>query len=343
MRMTKTQVVDWTVNRVVVCALMRRRLPSRTGQFQLSARLIGFSEGGRDLYCGSKLLVIFLISLCLDLPAQASACDGVWILNALGRPIFAIELRQAAGKMAAAWHRPTAFQIDGNEIRHVTGPIEHRVGTATYIKENEVVILIGEAEPDKLKLSCDRPGYAELSFVDAGFAALPMQRGQLENVSDSWDPEINYTVQRTVDDNLRLKKMYDLDQSARTGNKAIDADTDRQDRERITEVYDLIEKDQLSSADDFYRAAFILQHGNYPKDYLNAHLSAMISLNQGKSSAVWIAVASLDRYLLTTSGKQVIGSQFTDQGYGAKFAPINSNMAAQGLAKRLRLVAIPDR
>jgi hypothetical protein len=55
----------------------------------------------------------------------------------------------------------------------------------------------------------------------------------------------------------------------------------------------------------------VFQHGDRPEDYLLAHTLAMVSVSKGDPTAIWIASATLDRYLEKIGQKQVFGTQFS--------------------------------
>jgi hypothetical protein len=59
----------------------------------------------------------------------------------------------------------------------------------------------------------------------------------------------------------------------------------------------MIDNDALHTAQDFEHAAFIFQHGTAADDYLLAHTLATIAVAKGRTSALWIVTATLDRYL----------------------------------------------
>jgi hypothetical protein len=67
---------------------------------------------------------------------------------------------------------------------------------------------------------------------------------------------------------------------------------------------------QITSGDDFLEAAFIFQHGDTADDCLFAHILAMEAMARGKSSARWMAAATLDRYLQFSKQPQVFGTQY---------------------------------
>ncbi|KQM38917.1 hypothetical protein ASE59_10115 [Sphingomonas sp. Leaf10] len=82
------------------------------------------------------------------------------------------------------------------------------------------------------------------------------------------------------------------------------------DAARRTRTRALLESGQLSTADDYYAAAFVFQHGEQPQDYLLAHSLALAAVARGKAKASWIAAATLDRYLQNIGQKQVYGTQW---------------------------------
>jgi len=54
----------------------------------------------------------------------------------------------------------------------------------------------------------------------------------------------------------------------------------------------------------------VFQHGGETGDYLLAHTLAMVAVGKGDPSSLWIASATLDRYLMTIGQKQIYGTQY---------------------------------
>jgi hypothetical protein len=75
-------------------------------------------------------------------------------------------------------------------------------------------------------------------------------------------------------------------------------------------VRELLARGKLHTGNDFERAAFVFQHGETPDDYLLAHTLAMVAVARGDGSAIWIAAATLDRYLQSVNRPQIYGTQF---------------------------------
>ena len=88
------------------------------------------------------------------------------------------------------------------------------------------------------------------------------------------------------------------------------ATINKQDEDRRARVCDLLAKSALHSGKDFEKAAFIFQHGLTSGDYPFAHTLAMIAVARGNAGGLWIATATLDRYLKAVKQPQIYGTQF---------------------------------
>ena len=84
----------------------------------------------------------------------------------------------------------------------------------------------------------------------------------------------------------------------------------RHDDERRARVHELLHADKIQTGQDFWFAAMVFQHGQNPEDYLLAHVLASTAVAKGNRNGLWLAVASLDRYLLSVRKKQIYGTQF---------------------------------
>lgn len=87
-------------------------------------------------------------------------------------------------------------------------------------------------------------------------------------------------------------------------------DINKADAERREQVLALLKSGDLSTGNDFQWAALIFQHGSSPNDYLLAHTLATIAVAKGKPNAIWVASATLDRYLESVGQPQIFGTQY---------------------------------
>ena len=106
----------------------------------------------------------------------------------------------------------------------------------------------------------------------------------------------------SVDSNKSMmRKLYEEDQR----------DFNNVDRARFREqVQQLMRDGKIQSAEDYYYAAFIFQHGLKPSDYLYAHVLAVTAVDKGLHNAMWLSATTLDRYLQSIQQPQVFGTQF---------------------------------
>jgi hypothetical protein len=136
----------------------------------------------------------------------------------------------------------------------------------------------------------------------------------------------NSTV--TSPDNAALKQMFLDDQHDRGndpfptfddhGNRmptkqwAIEPDATlaKHDADRRARVHKMLDEGQVQSGQDYWFAAMIYQHGEEPNDYLMAHVLATAAAIKGNRNGLWLAAASLDRYLMSVKQKQIYGTQF---------------------------------
>ena len=81
------------------------------------------------------------------------------------------------------------------------------------------------------------------------------------------------------------------------------------DAARRTRTRTLLDSGRLTTAEDYYAAAFVFQHGSKPDDFLLAHTLALVATARGMKEASWIAAATLDRYLQVIGQKQIYGTQ----------------------------------
>jgi hypothetical protein len=134
-----------------------------------------------------------------------------------------------------------------------------------------------------------------------------------------------------------IDRIYADDQQAREGpNPQAPKAVYKSDDEREAATRKLLEKGALRSGKDFEEAAIIFQHSHQSDDYLLAHTLALISVSKGDRDAIWIASATLDRYLMAIGNPQIYGTQFmTPVGKHATQEPYNRVLISDELRKEL--------
>ncbi len=147
------------------------------------------------------------------------------------------------------------------------------------------------------------------------------------------------SAQQTFRDNEELKRLSDEDQADRTppSGKAIDwAVVGPRDRARLKRVKELYSQNLLQTANDYDRAALILQHGDVPEDFLLAHEFWVVALVKGKNDQDTrsLAAASEDRFLMKIGRPQRFGTQLHSIDGG----PIQLYPVDPGVTDELRRV-----
>lgn len=133
-------------------------------------------------------------------------------------------------------------------------------------------------------------------------------------------------------DNEELKQLGDEDQSDRTlpeGRSINWAIVGPRDKARLKRVKELYLQNRLQTANDYDRAALILQHGEEPEDFLSAHEFWVVAIIMGKNDkdTRMLAAASEDRFLMNIGRPQRFGTQFRSEVSGPiKLYPVSSGV-----------------
>jgi hypothetical protein len=85
-------------------------------------------------------------------------------------------------------------------------------------------------------------------------------------------------------------------------------------RTRVMEMVAQAAADRSQTAEDYYHAAWIMNHGETPEDARNAHLLASRSSEMGYRPARWLAAASYDRWQMYQGKPQKYGTNYIYDG-----------------------------
>jgi hypothetical protein len=117
--------------------------------------------------------------------------------------------------------------------------------------------------------------------------------------------------------NAELRELFEQDQEARSPGGNL-SQTD--DEARVGRVLELLATGEISTAEDRFRAAVVLQHtprtwcegrltSQGTDNYLLAHFLAREAFENGHDRAGWLSAAALDRYLVSSGKPQKYGTQ----------------------------------
>jgi hypothetical protein len=135
------------------------------------------------------------------------------------------------------------------------------------------------------------------------------------------------SVGRPVANNPELERIYQEDQAERAKGQKPGIDAAERDRERLKRVAALLDEGAARTADDFFHAAQVYNHGATAEDYLRAHELAVLATSKGNTQALFLSAASLDRFLRAIGRPQVFGTQYTRQGDLATMEPFDRSMS----------------
>lgn len=268
--------------------------------------------------------VTFSVALSATLlPAQSKPedYDGTYALKLGPRTLTVLHLKTENGKIAGTFERPKSFS--GNIQFAVSNP-EVVTFQITKAEVRDGVLHFTVQDPaskdntDDFTLTLEENARAEMGFDLAGYAAEPMlmQRVSEAKVSTDWVPGRRYGVNDSDTDSGEMKRIYNADQQARQSLGLTQEDwkqINQEDAARRVRVKAMLDDGLLHTGADYKRAAFIFQHGDTPNDYLLAHTLAIVAVSKGDSEAIWIASATLDRYLNSINKPQIYGTQYNNK------------------------------
>jgi hypothetical protein len=250
--------------------------------------------------------------------------QGTWVWEVAGRNLVVLKLESTQEGLRGSLQRPTRMTFTiasaGLAVSAIQMPV--RTNAAQVVREapdGQVLRTRGaEGNVEEFVIRPDGKG-SLLLRVDPNPAAPTLTLKRPRDpvaVATDWNPDTTYPVHsEDVSSNHELTTIFAADQADRKDGINTDwtvvAPRDQARRKRVRQMLD---EGQLHSADDFYHAAFVFQHGDEADDYLLAHVLAMAAQGKGHPQAGWIAMATLDRYLQKVGQSQVLGTQ---NPYGA--------------------------
>ena len=113
--------------------------------------------------------------------------------------------------------------------------------------------------------------------------------------------------------NNELLSLYQADRQEHANPAEYKAMRER-DRVRRERVMEMVATNELQTAEDYYHAAWIMNHGDIPEDARNAHLLALRSSELGHRPARWLAAASYDRWQMYQGKPQKYGTNYIYDG-----------------------------
>ena len=267
-------------------------------------------------------LIFSTLGLAVSLAAQSVTVPaGQWVVNLGSRTLLILSLAPAAtpgqvvsGSLTMPAHLNTA---DGRSFSQVQGPVRTHPIAASAWKGDVLSVTIRNpadaSDEDTVFFNLKDATHAELRLdipVPIPAFQLALADGKAV-VADDWERAKTYSPDEGLSSNPAMKRLFDEDQKDRQAGLKTDwSVVDKSDAARREATQKLLDEGALHTGEDFTWAAFVFHHAGTPGDYLLAHTLAMIAVGKGRKDALWIASASLDRYLTSVNQPQIYGTAF---------------------------------
>ena len=299
-----------------------------------------------SFFCLFTLLTFFSgVAHAADLKDFA----GTWVMRLGDRNMFVLTLAAENTTVHGTWDGPAKYTMNNGAFSNMHGGVRRDGVVETRFSGGVLHLTVQNANDAK-----DEDAYA-MALVgnhatlttddlpaDAVVAPMIFARSVAgAMVATDWEPNRLYTA---VDSDVactEMKAIYTEDQRVRMAPhsdwKSIDwktmAKTDAGRREKTRK---LLAAGALHTAEDYEEAAFVFQHGDTAEDYLLAHTLAMVAVSKGDATAIWIASATLDRYLEKIGQKQIFGTQFSsDAQHGWTQEPYDRDLISDAIRQQL--------
>ena len=268
---------------------------------------------------------------------------GTWVMRLGERNLFVLTLTLEGNGVRGSFERPAKLASMNCIFTGMSGVRLDRVARSRYA-DGVLHLTIQNANDAKDEDNYGmvvRGNRAELVIEDlpADVVTEPYVFGRATagaKVATDWEPNRDYVVGDSDLPSAEMKTIFDEDQRVRQAEHIDWAATSRTDAERREQTRKLLAIGALHTGKDYEEAAFVFQHGDSPQDYLLAHTLAMVAVSKGDATAIWIAAATLDRYLQKAGQKQIFGTQYlTDSKGNWTQEPYDQGLVSDALRRQL--------
>lgn len=276
------------------------------------------------------------------------AFTGTWVMKLGERNLFVLKLQGSGATVTGSMERPAKMSDSNNVYANMRGGVRHDPITLANLKNGVLHITVQNADNAKdqdMFAVTEKGDTLSLAWDDVPVGMIVAPRIFLRTsagakVATDWEPNRLYTAMDSDTPSSEMKAIYAEDQRIRTGPMTgvpVEAkEAMRTDAERREQTRKLLASGALHTGKDYEEASFVFQHGDSPSDYLLAHTLAMIAVSKGDVTAIWIASATLDRYLEKIGQKQVFGTQYSrDPQHGWTQEPYDRGLVSDALRSQL--------
>jgi hypothetical protein len=301
--------------------------------------------------CSSKFRNISVVVLAAILSRAAVARQapadfaGEWAAKLQGQVFMVVRLAPLGSgeNFGGGLSRPQHFTTSGAAFSEIKGPVVEEPIVRSAINGKCISFTTqnpkDKSDETEFQLCVTDLGHGTLKINMPGFEAWPVTKEKgLVKVAVEWDSGRSYVPDEGYASSAEMEKIFAADQKDRQASprKTDWTVVEKADAVRRAATLSLLNEGRLHTGEDFSRAAFVFQHGDTSDDYLLAHTLAMVAMAKGQSSAMWIAAATLDRYLNSIHQPQIYGTQFyTRQNEATTQEPYNRGLISDALRRQL--------
>lgn len=265
------------------------------------------------------VLAVIWITASVGYAADSKEFSGTWVMKLGERNLFVLTLTPERDGWRGTFERPAQVSSTNGIFANMRGGLRRDRVVRSRFGEGVLHMTVQNAkdaqDEDRYTMSV-KGNRAALAPEDLppGVIAQPYlleHAAAGASVATDWEPNRTYVPGDSDAPSDEMKAIFDEDQRVRAGEHIDWSAVSRTDVERRVQTRKLLGAGALHTGKDYEEAAFVFQHGDSPQDYLLAHALAMVAVSKGDATAIWIAAATLDRYLEKIGQKQIFGTQFT--------------------------------
>ncbi len=293
--------------------------------------------------------LLFAAPGCTPADSRATKFGGTWTLTFGPRTFAVLALTQSGDSVMGSLTMPERFEVGqpGFRFTNISAvAVQRRISKVSIQGDHLHFLTINPKntqDADALDLTLTGADEAVLKLADAPFDPWTLRRlprGAVAYVSTDWEPMRSYSQEDGLPSSAEMQQIYEADQKPRQNWLSLSneqqAAIGREDAERRRQTQTLLAEGRLHTGEDFKRAALVFQHGSTPDDYMVAHTLGMVAVANGDGSALWIASATLDRYLQSIGKPQVYGTQFKMKpDHSATQEPYDTRLISDALRRQL--------
>jgi hypothetical protein len=265
-------------------------------------------------------LVFLVLAATVAQGAEVKGFIGTWVMRIGQRNLFVLTLTPDGKAINGTFKRPQKFSSGNGTFANMRGGVWTGKVVSARFSGDALYFTVQNANNANDKDSYVMTVHgdqAQLAYDDLPpetfIPPYSFERAHANaRVATDWEPNRLYVPGEDSDTpSAAMKAIFTEDQRVRTSGKIDWKVVNKSDAKRRQQTRQLLAKGALHTGKDYEEAAFVFQHGDSSNDYLLAHTLAMVAVSKGDATAIWIAAATLDRYLEKIGQKQIFGTQYS--------------------------------